>query len=79
MSNEGIVEVIRDEYLEPKSDGKVGAAGIHIWDIKGVSEGRTTMIFRYYRSWEGPENAADTKEYVFEVDDRGNIKIIKGK
>lgn len=80
LDDESIVEVTKDEYVEPKADtGVVGAAGTHIWEFKGLKEGKTVMKLDYYRSWEGVGESAESHEYEISVDSSGKVDINKIK
>jgi predicted secreted protein len=57
---DGVVEVLRDYYQE--GPAVPGAAGKHVWKIKGLEKGETQLVFQYLRSWE--ENST-IEEKVF--------------
>ena len=60
----GIVEITGDYYVE--GIARPGAPGQHIWKVKGLTKGETTLIFSYERSWE--ENSAiEQKTYTIIV------------
>lgn len=48
--DDGVVEVLSDYYAEGLES--LGAAGRHIWKIKGLEKGETQLVFQYSRSWE---------------------------
>jgi len=47
---DGVVDILRDYYEEGVA--MPGAAGKHIWKIKGLKKGETELVFQYTRSWE---------------------------
>lgn len=47
--------------------GMVGAGSKHTWNFKGVKQGTTKIIFKYYRSWEGEKADAKTAEYIIKI------------
>ncbi len=47
---DGVVDVLRDYYAEGLES--LGAAGEHIWKIKGLEKGETKLVFEYARSLE---------------------------
>ena len=63
-SGNGIAEIVSDYYAEGLA--RPGAAGQHIWKVKGLTKGETTLTFSYERSWE--ENSAiEQKTYTIIV------------
>jgi len=63
-SEEGIIEIVKDRYLEGQS--APGAPGQHMWRIKAIEKGETTLTFNYERSWE--ENSSiETKTFTIVV------------
>ncbi len=68
----GIAE-LDEKYFADGELGKVGAGGIQWYHIRGVSEGVTSVTFRYARSWEN--SALTTYVYRLEVDAKRNVLI----
>ncbi len=68
----GIAE-LDEKYFADGELGKVGAGGIQWYHIRGVSEGITSVTFRYARSWE--DSALTTYVYRLQVDARRNVLI----
>ncbi len=67
IENEDIVKLDSDEYVDINDEDLAGAAGLHIWNFKALSEGSTKVTFELYQSW-NPENVYETKEYTITVD-----------
>ncbi|MBO5141560.1 MAG: protease inhibitor I42 family protein [Clostridia bacterium] len=66
------VEELGTEPLNQDPD-IVGAPSLFKFRITGLEGGSTTLVFDYYRSWEGSELAVDTKEYIVTVDNLLNV------
>ncbi len=66
IKDEEIVKLNKDEYLEPKTN-LVGGSGTHKFIFAGKKKGETTIIFKYYRIWEGEESSVETKEFKVKV------------
>ena len=64
ISNENVVEVVKDEYITGKDIP--GAPGEHVWIFKGLEEGETQISFSYLRPWE-EDSEIDEKVYVIKV------------
>ena len=64
ISNENVVEVVKDEYIAGKNIP--GASGEHVWIFKGLEEGETQISFSYLRPWE-EDSEIDEKVYVIKV------------
>lgn len=56
ISDPGVLELIKHEYVEPTSD-KVGAAGVEKFSFTALKPGTTTVSLEYSRDWEGGEKA----------------------
>jgi len=73
-----ILELLEDEYLPASVETDiVGSSGIHHYAFKGLSEGETTLTFKYIKAWEGDESAEDTRTFKVVVDQEGAIESIK--
>ncbi len=71
-----VLELIDDEYIPDETDSDVvGSGGIHHYEFKGLSEGETTLTFRYLKSWEGKDSAEETRTINIAVDQIGKIEI----
>ncbi|SMC78536.1 protease inhibitor I42 family protein [Papillibacter cinnamivorans] len=58
-----------ESYAQDESSGEiVGAGGTYTWCFKALKPGKTTLTFRYYRSWEGEDSAIRTAEYTVTVE-----------
>ena len=64
VSGEGVVEIVGDYYAE--GIAMPGAAGQHVWKVKGLAKGEITLTFRYERSWED-NSAIEEKTYTIIV------------
>lgn len=49
-NEDGIIEIVKDYYMEGLP--VPGASGQHMWRIKALEKGETTLTFNYERSWE---------------------------
>jgi predicted secreted protein len=45
----------------------IGAGSTFTWNFKALKPGETKITFKYYRAWEGNENAQQTVEYIIKV------------
>jgi len=73
LSEEGIVDIVSEDYVEADSDeGMVGGGGVYTCELEGVAEGDVTVTFTYSRSWE-PSEDDETVVYDLHVDADGNI------
>jgi len=79
MDKDGILELQRDEYIDSKSTGVVGAAGKHVWVFKGKTKGVVVITFKYYRPWEGEKAAIETKTFTVDVSENGKINSVEQK
>ena len=79
LENSSVVEIIKDEYIIDKNNNIVGAAGKHIWEFKGISQGKAILKLEYYRTWEGVEGSADSRIYEINVDNAGRVDITQVK
>ncbi len=71
---EGIVAVKEEYFAGSTSLGLTGAGGTHWFHIDGVSEGITSVTFRYARPWES-EEPVYTFTYRLSVDPGLNVLI----
>jgi len=58
---EGISEIGKKVLAD--ESGKVGAPSKVTWTFQAVDGGNSTIVFRYFRSWEGEKSAVDYKAY----------------
>lgn len=73
-----ILELLDDEYMPDSVETDiVGSGGIHHYEFRGLSEGETTLTFKYIKSWEGEESAEDTKTFKVVVDQAGKIESVE--
>jgi len=65
--DETIVKSVKNDYQSsPKKAGeppKVGVGGKEVWTFKAVKSGKTTIEFKYVRSWEKDKAPAKTANY----------------
>ena len=72
VENPEVVE-LEGKYFPDGFSGLIGAGGTQWYRIRGLSEGVTSVTFRYARSWES--EAIDTYLYRIQVDEKGNVLI----
>lgn len=73
-----VLKLEKDAYTASStSESAVGSGGTHSFDFIGQKEGKTTLIFRYYRSWENKDTALEVKEYVVSVEEGGKIRSVE--
>jgi len=65
IQDENVVK-LDSESSVPDSD-LIGAGSTFTWNFKALKPGTTTITFKYYRPWEGNENALQTEEYTVTV------------
>ncbi len=65
IQDESIVKP--DTESSVPDSGLTGAGSTFTWKFKALKPGTTTITFRYYRPWEGNENALQTEEYTVTV------------
>ncbi len=76
MSEEGIVELVEEKYIDSNSSVNknfVGTPGVQSFEFKGLKEGHVTLTFVYTRAWEEKEEPEETKIYNLVVDK--NLKV----
>lgn len=77
---EGIVSVGESTYQADQSENQtdeqiVGGGGTYSFEVGGLAPGEATVELRYYRSWEGSQNAIQIATYVFDVAKDGTITL----
>ena len=72
VENPEVVE-LEGKYFPDGFSGLIGSGGSQWYRIRGLSEGVTSVTFRYARSWES--EAITTYLYRMQVDTRGNVLI----
>lgn len=70
--NKNIIDVSPLMYIADKPD-LIGSGGTFGFSIKGVSEGTTTLTFKYLRPWEGEASSEAT--VTFSVKVKPDLKI----
>lgn len=55
----------------------VGTPSLFKFKITGIKEGSTTIIFDYYRSWEGISSTIETRQYLATIDDKLNVVVVE--
>ncbi|HNR80511.1 MAG TPA: protease inhibitor I42 family protein [Mesotoga infera] len=58
---EGLQEIKKETIAD--TSGLVGAPAKVIWTFQAVDKGYTTIVFRYFRSWEGEGSAVDFRAF----------------
>ncbi|SFN32108.1 protease inhibitor I42 family protein [Proteiniclasticum ruminis] len=74
-----LLKLEKDEYSASTTEGAVGSGGTHLYRFTGQKEGNITLIFRYYRNWEGKDTAVEVREYSITVADDGKIQSVDVK
>lgn len=74
ISDTDVIHLVEDGYMEDSEDPEVvGGGGMHEYKFEGLSAGEATIIFDYFKSWEGEETAEDHVEYNVSVNEDGTI------
>ena len=74
ISDTDVIHLVEDGYMEDSEDPEVvGGGGMHKYKFEGLSAGEATIIFDYFKSWEGEETAEDHVEYTVSVNEDGTI------
>jgi len=74
LSDKDVIHLVEDGYTADSDDPNVvGGGGIHEYKFEGLKAGEATIIFDYYKSWEGVESAEEHIEYVVTVEEDGSI------
>jgi|SRR5208283_947667 len=60
------VELISEE-TKATAEKKLGGPVRGIWRFRAKEPGRTELIMKYYRVWEGPENAVDQFSAILNI------------
>ena len=55
--------------------GLVGGKQTQWYHLKGLKEGMTSVVFRYFRPWETEEKAAYDFTYRVQINDKGDVLI----
>jgi inhibitor of cysteine peptidase len=78
MAPEGILALENDAFVNaPTSETVVGAGGTHTWTFKVVAGGCVRLTFQYYRPWEAPETAVETRVYAVNVGETGLLESVR--
>lgn len=77
---QGIVSIGESTYQADQTENQtdeqiVGGGGIYSFEVAGLAPGEATVELRYYRSWEGSQNAIKIAIYVFDVAKDGTITL----
>lgn len=76
-SDDTVLHLIKDGYIPESNDPDVvGGGGKHEYTFEGLKAGEVTLIFDYYKSWEGVEKAEEHVEYIVKVNEDGSISSI---
>ena len=65
LPNDGIVILVKDEYIAPEQNGATGVPGARAFTFKAARPGKTEIPLSYERNWE--DGAADTAKIVITV------------
>lgn len=78
IDKEGIVELVRDEYIANSTDTlMVGVGGKQYYEFKGLSEGTAVITFTYSQSWDKESAPAQIIAYSLTVDNNLKVTAIK--
>ncbi len=61
------LEVLSEETKAPSDKKLLGGPVTGVWRFKAKEPGKTQLIMKYYRVWEGPEKAADQFSVVLNI------------
>lgn len=69
IDNNNVISLQSEDSIQPamSSAGMVGFSTTHVWNFKANKEGTVKITFKYYRTWEGTDNAEKTYEYIINV------------
>lgn len=78
MAPEGILALDHDAFVSSQTSANVvGAGGQHTWTFKVLAKGCVRLTFRYYRPWEAPETAVETRVYAVNVGEDGLLESVR--
>jgi len=78
MAPEGILALDHDAFVSSQTSANVvGAGGQHTWTFKVLAKGCVRLTFQYYRPWEAPETAAETRVYAVNVGEDGLLESVR--
>lgn len=61
------IELISEETKAPSDKKLMGGPTKGIWRFKAKAPGKTDLVMKYYRVWEGPEKAEDQFSVVLNI------------
>jgi predicted secreted protein len=67
IENENVLKLVSECYSSDAGNGVVGAGGTFQWVFRAMKAGETSVTFKYYRDWEGEEDAIETAVYKITV------------
>ncbi|MPM08179.1 hypothetical protein SDC9_54491 [bioreactor metagenome] len=65
FSTDGVLTETKNSYTPDSA--LTGAGGTYVWNFKAVQPGKTTITFKYYRSWEGETSATAENTVTYNV------------
>lgn len=72
LSEDGIVQVVKDEYKEDENkEGLVGVGGTQIYEFKGLHKGEVTVSLQYKKN--GTKEVGEEKTIILSVDENLNV------
>ena len=78
MTPAGVLALESDAFVSTQtSENVVGAGGAHTWTFKVLAEGCVRLTFQYYRPWEAPETAIETRIYAVNVGEDGLLESVR--
>ena len=65
----GLLELLSEDTRVPseKSEKKVGGPVTGVWRFKALAAGKTGLVMKYYRIWEGPDKAVDQFSIILSI------------
>jgi inhibitor of cysteine peptidase len=73
MEGEVLREVLAEYRPAPAEEGMTGRGGVFVFVFESLKPGRAELIFSYRRPWEENTEPAETRYFVFTVDEAGRI------
>ena len=62
----GLVELLSED-TRVSSEKKVGGPVTGVWRFKALAAGKTGLVMKYYRIWEGPDKAVDQFSIILSI------------
>ena len=62
----GLLELLSED-TRVSSEKKVGGPVTGVWRFKALAAGKTGLVMKYYRIWEGPDKAVDQFSIILSI------------